>query len=288
MWYFMVAVQPVSNVIARIAGNRIVGPFVTVPTLAVGANVRCWVIADTHLVEGPRLRVVSTQGRPSVRARHACQNWVLVSRRRNPFQLVVRLMKLLVLALLATVSLSACHPSPSPAPEKKGSDSFDALSAVRPEMLAAFDEVPLTRGGTDDAVRIFYIPTFDHPFMIRHSFSGTVATNRAVVLSGKGGYDPGTICFESSSASSYAQVEDRISRLDAAGFWRSPAVDATQGSDGAVYLIEVVKNGQYRGWKRWAPQSRQKERRLESLNLFLLGEILNEGLVGVACKPLAP
>lgn len=54
-------------------------------------------------------------------------------------------------------------------------------------MLAAFGEVPLTRGAKDFAVRIFYIPTFDHPFMIRHSISGGEAMNRAVVLSGKGG-----------------------------------------------------------------------------------------------------
>ena len=184
------------------------------------------------------------------------------------------------MCFLAAALLSACQPSPSKVQTERRTDSFDVLSAVRPEILSAFNERPLSQAPTDSAVRIFYIPTFDHPFMIRHSVSGTRGLNRAIVLSGKGGYDPGTICFESSSESSLEQVTDRLSQLDKIGFWTSPSTKADSGSDGAVYLIEVVENGQYRGWKRWSPGHE------EPLNLYLLGEILSEGLIGVTCKKI--
>lgn len=193
-------------------------------------------------------------------------------------KLKLGLMKSVAMCFLAAVLLSACQRSPPTVQSERRTDSFDVLSAVRPEILSAFNERPLSKAPTDSAVRIFYIPTFDHPFMIRHSISGKSGSNRAVVLSGKGGYDPGTICFESSSDSSLGQVTYRLSQLDKIGFWASPSAKADSGSDGAVYLIEVVENGQYRGWKRWSPGHE------EALNLFLLGEILNEGLIGVTCK----
>ena len=193
-------------------------------------------------------------------------------------------MKSLALCLALAAAVSACGQTPGDAPPDRRTDSIDASSAVGPEMMAAFGEVPLTKHANDLAVRIFYIPTFDHPFMIRHSSSGAAGANRAVVLSGKGGYAPGNICHEASSESNDGQVLARISSLEDAGFWQSPSTDDVGGSDGAILVIEVVENGNYRGWVRWAPTYKAHERKLESLNLLLLDEILGESLVGVSCS----
>lgn len=193
-------------------------------------------------------------------------------------------MRSVALTLVLTVAVCACSRTFSDATPDRRTDSIEASSAVGPEMMAAFGEAPLTRRANDFAVRIFYIPTFDHPFMIRHSSSGTTGANRAVVLSGKGGYDPGNICHETSSESNDGQVLARISRLEDAGFWQSPSTDDVGGFDGAILVIEVVENGNYRGWVRWAPTYKAHERKLESLNLLLLDEILGENLVGASCS----
>jgi hypothetical protein len=193
-------------------------------------------------------------------------------------------MRTLALTWVLVIALSACSQPAIDAPANRLTDSIDASSAVGPEMMAAFGEAPLTRHANDFAVRIFYIPTFDHPFMVRHSSSGATGANRVVVLSGKGGYDPGTICHEASSESNEGQVQARISNLEDAGFWRSPSKDDVHGSDGAVLVIEVVESGKYRGWVRWAPTYKAHQRRLETLNLLLLDEILGESLVGVRCS----
>ena len=190
-------------------------------------------------------------------------------------------MRNLALTLILATMLSACSKPASVATAERRTDSIDVSSAVGSEIMAAFGEVSLSRRANDFAVRIFYIPTFDHPFMVRHSSSGAMGENRAVILSGKGGYNSGKICYEASSDSNDGQVLARISSLEAAGFWQSPSTDDVRGSDGAILVIEVVQNGTYRGWVRWAPTYKAHERKLESLNLVLLDEILGESLIGV-------
>ena len=107
---------------------------------------------------------------------------------------------------------------------------------------------PLARSDPEAAaVRLLWIPTFDHPISVRVARTPEGAMVRAVVLAGAGGYEPGGIAIDRTfpiGPDAWNRVEKHLAE---SGFWAMPATVPIAGTieDGDHTLIEGVGGGRY-------------------------------------------
>ncbi|MFC4526355.1 hypothetical protein ISN76_18980 [Dyella halodurans] len=137
-----------------------------------------------------------------------------------------------------------------------------------PDFLAAFGEPTLTaRGKGPDyfAIRLVYLPTFRHPILVRYEEDGRKRVRRAVVLSGKAGYDLGEIAFQHTDEASGTEIADIKKGLERARYWDLTSSDATFGADGDTLTVEVIRNGQCKAISRWEPEHKATARGLVPL-----------------------
>jgi len=108
-----------------------------------------------------------------------------------------------------------------------------------------------------EAYRFFWLRTFDHPvairLVVRPSGSGWVNLR---VTTGQGGYAHGRISRYSVSWATKAKTQSWIAAFDRAGFWGLPTLPPPDDAirlDGAQWIFEAVKNGQYHVVDRRSP-----------------------------------
>jgi hypothetical protein len=97
--------------------------------------------------------------------------------------------------------------------------------------------------------RFVYLRTWGKPIAIRVTSDGHLHATR---LSGSGGYDPGTIDAHREKTLSKIDVGRIESALAAASF-DTTETEGEMGHDGAQWVIERAKAGQYRLVERWSP-----------------------------------
>jgi len=133
-----------------------------------------------------------------------------------------------------------------------------------------------------EAYRFLWLRTFDHPIaarlVVRASGSGWM---HARMTSGQGGYAPGRIIRWGVSWLTKAKTQSLLEALAAADFWNLPTLagvnetppgpDGTVeiGADGAQWIVEGVKNGQYHVVDRWSPETADPVREIGLLSLKL-------------------
>jgi len=138
---------------------------------------------------------------------------------------------------------------------------LDSQSQHYSEFLKALHEPSLwelsQRDPKAEAYRFFWLRAFDHPvairLVVRTGGSGWVNLR---VTSGQGGYAHGRISRYSVSWATKAKTQSWIAAFDQAGFWRLPTQppdDDVIRLDGAQWIFEAVKNGQYHVVDRWSP-----------------------------------
>jgi hypothetical protein len=102
--------------------------------------------------------------------------------------------------------------------------------------------------------RFLWLRTFHHPVAIRvvvhPNGSGRI---NARMTSGRGGYEPGGIRRYSTSWLRKGLTQEFLAALEAAHFWDLPTVKDVGQLDGAEWIFEGVRNGQYRVIDRRAP-----------------------------------
>ena len=109
---------------------------------------------------------------------------------------------------------------------------------------------------TQKVYRFTWLRSFDPPIIVRiQDGSGGIFVMTASRLSGKGGYEPGTVD---------ARVERTLTASETAQFRRAlaganelklKAVTCDRGSDGAEWIFEARDGGAYRYVNRWSPKS---------------------------------
>ena len=130
-----------------------------------------------------------------------------------------------------------------------------------------------------EAYRFLWLRTFDHPIaarlVVRASGSGWM---HARMTSGQGGHEPGRIIRWGVSWLTRAKTQSLLEALAAADFWNLPTLarlnadpDGVQriGVDGARWIVEGVKNGQYHVVDRWSPDTADPVREIGLLSLKL-------------------
>jgi hypothetical protein len=76
---------------------------------------------------------------------------------------------------------------------------------------------------------------------------------RGVVLSGKGGYEPGRVAKTTRRVLTKSEWQLLQQRLDDAGIWEPTPTDDRTGVDGAQWILEGKQDAKYRLHEVWSP-----------------------------------
>ena len=123
----------------------------------------------------------------------------------------------------------------------------------------------LGKGAEYYAFRVLYLPTFDRPRAVRIERDGEIA-RRSIVLSGKGGYDPGSLQDDKKERMSGCALKGFQKALEASGLRNLNKEDDVIGQDGSQLIIEVIENGTHTVLVRWSPESDTEKRGLSGLH----------------------
>jgi hypothetical protein len=130
--------------------------------------------------------------------------------------------------------------------------------------LKAMNEEALPRLAEDKNVVVYRftcLPTFDHPFVIRITKMKDGFSLRRKVLSGAGGYDPGKI-EESVESDLKGETISALEKLLLETKFDELSTVDYGGLDGSQWILEVVKNGEYRIVDRWSPKQGSAMRKI--------------------------
>ncbi len=138
-----------------------------------------------------------------------------------------------------------------------GDDSRDAWYSSQ---LQSLDE-PTLSGllATEQVYRFTWLRTFHHPIAVRVSIhpNGT-ATITTKMASGTGGYAPGQLIVNTSREIGAEDVRRLLDLIRAMDFWNMPAElppGNSIGLDGAQWIFEAARNGNYHVVDRWSPKT---------------------------------
>ena len=164
-------------------------------------------------------------------------------------------------SLIVTIALAnqdKFYPADAFGGDSKGNQEWIALYS---KYLGALKEPSLfeqSKSSSSQSYRFLWLRSFHKPVVVRLDVGGD-GIGRVAIKIGSG---PGV------SAAIVGPVEERIRRLtkqqtdsfldqvNALGFWQlSPQEDPVAGPDGARWIVEGVKDGQYHVAHRWTPQN---------------------------------
>jgi hypothetical protein len=102
--------------------------------------------------------------------------------------------------------------------------------------------------------RFTYLPTFHAPRIVVVSEQGQRWVVSGKVLSGKGGYAPGTVARTTERKLSADEARLLLQRLEKAGIWEPTDTQQELGADGSEWLLEGLQAGTYAFHKVWSPE----------------------------------
>jgi hypothetical protein len=158
-------------------------------------------------------------------------------------------------AALVLAGRPTAAPSPSPSilpncfPAQAGLSAFESQRFCG--HLRAAGEARLSG---ERVVRFTYFPTFDAPRIVVISAQGQEWVVSGKVLSGKGGYHPGTVARTTERNLSSEQVRLLLQRLENAGLWEPTDAQQELGADGSEWLLEGQQAAKYVFHKVWSPE----------------------------------
>jgi hypothetical protein len=106
------------------------------------------------------------------------------------------------------------------------------------------------------AVRFLWLRTFHQPIAVRVQRTAGAAQMVATRLSGLGGYEPGAVDFRTKRELSVDEWHRVGQALHDAAFETMQGEVTSIGADGAQWIIERAKDGEYRVVDRWSPDAR--------------------------------
>jgi len=179
-----------------------------------------------------------------------------------------------VLPILVSVFLIAAHAQESSAPSDSGNSQyfpagvFDVhVSAIKDKWystaLRALQEPSLFALRNDKSQQVYrflWLPSFHHPISVRLTInidgSGSIVTrsvDRHTGLPHKVPSDTGKFLFDKQIRIGDGDVERLLEELQRLAFWSMPTEKAGFGADGAQWILEGVRRGEYHIVDRWSP-----------------------------------
>lgn len=136
------------------------------------------------------------------------------------------------------------------------------------EQLRALKEPSLFEAfhGDDTVYRFTWLRTFHHPIAVRLTIhSGGNATLTSKMASGAGGYKPGKLILNSTRELGAQDVGRVLALITVMKFWMMPTEpvpdcidggkECSVGPDGAQWILEGRRGGEYHVVERWSPES---------------------------------
>jgi len=152
--------------------------------------------------------------------------------------------------LLASAALPAQQYFP-PSVLPSASQYSKYLKAMREPSLWELAQ----RDSNAEVYRFLWLRSFHHPIairvVVRSNGSGWM---NARMTSGRGGAEPGGIRRYSTSWLRKGLTLEWLAMLESTHFWHQPSLlDTNSPPDGAHWIFEGVRNGQYHVIDRWSP-----------------------------------
>jgi hypothetical protein len=108
--------------------------------------------------------------------------------------------------------------------------------------------------GAGPTYRFIYLPTFHAPRFATVAMEPDVPVVRGVVLSGRGGYEPGKVAKATRRVLTQGEWQLLQQRLENAGIWEPPDTDDRPGTDGSRWVLEGRDSTRYRLHDLWSPK----------------------------------
>jgi len=144
------------------------------------------------------------------------------------------------------------------------------LSQWYSAQLKALDEPSLwalSKSQKGQSYRFLWLRTFHHPIAIRIDIKADGSAQLTTKMtSGAGGFKPGRLMKNITSGLTKEQTDRFLNKIKQHGFWELAAHREPAGLDGAEWIIEGVKDGNYRIVNRWSPKGGP----VRVLGLFML------------------
>lgn len=157
---------------------------------------------------------------------------------------MVTLLRATGLSLLLVALLASCR---SVEYFPKGSEGW-----YEPHLIAMGEPSIYAGVAQGQQVRFLWLRTFHEPVAVRVWAAAQGYRLRAVVLSGKGGYEPGRIADVVERRLSESEWNAVLKKLRAADFMALPSQEDSMGLDGAQWILESNALGKYHMVDRWS------------------------------------
>ena len=139
--------------------------------------------------------------------------------------------------------------------------------------LKALDEPSFwerSKSQKEESHRFLWLRTFHHPVAIRIDIKADGSSQLTEkTTSGAGGYGPGVLTKNTSTALTKARTDHFLSEVKKLAFWQIESRPRELGCDGAEWIIEGVRDGIHRVVVRWSPHDGP----VRALGLFMLQDL---------------
>jgi hypothetical protein len=103
------------------------------------------------------------------------------------------------------------------------------------------------------SIRFTWLPTFDHPVIVRLIRNGRAVTLEARMLSGQGGYGAGEVSRSISRALTSVEIQRLEAVLASTSVLEQAPTLCDIGLDGSQWIVEGADEQGYRFINRWSP-----------------------------------
>jgi hypothetical protein len=108
--------------------------------------------------------------------------------------------------------------------------------------------------GQAQAYRLLWLRTFHHPVAVRVTDSAEKISLDAIELDGKGGYFTGGVLRRKKTTLSKTQFQVLLDAFSKADFWSVATREDGIGLDGAEWVLEGARQGNYHVVSRLSPR----------------------------------
>ena len=149
------------------------------------------------------------------------------------------------------------------------------------EQLQALKETSignLPSEGVTQSYRLLWLRTFHHPVAVRVDvLSDGTGRVRIKETSGQGGYAPGKLIKNDGRKLTQQETQWFVDRMQESGFWDLPSNEKQAENeiilDGATWVVEGKKGGQYHFLERYAPTCSDKVRNIGLMMLLDMAKL---------------
>ncbi|MEO5945743.1 MAG: hypothetical protein ABIP79_02930 [Chitinophagaceae bacterium] len=143
------------------------------------------------------------------------------------------------------------------------------------KMLFALKE-PILKdySGDKEIYRFTWLRSFHHPVSIRIEKQGDIIKLFTKVSKGAGGYEPEEIITDNTGDVTLQEYNLLLEKINSTKFWSLPTEMQDGGTDGAEWIVEIIKNNRYHIVTRNTPfEERHGNFRIIGEYLILLSKL---------------